>query len=231
MSEHVDVRTRQQVLDLIVEKGPVTASAIARILGLTTAAVRRHITLLEEAHEIAEREPGNIGKRGRGRPARHYVATERAHEKLTDGYLELALKALSYLGQLNGDEAVDDFAAARSREIERRYAPIVREAGNDPRVRAQALADALTQDGYAATVRDIGGGTFAIQLCQGHCPIQTVAGDFPQLCDAETQAFSRLLDVHVQRLATLAGGEHVCTTHIPVGAPIIRPGSRAALRK
>ena len=58
-----------------------------------------------------------------------------------------------------------------------------------------------------------------------------MAGDFPQLCDAETQAFSRLLDVHVQRLATLAGGEHVCTTHIPVGMPTIRPGARAALRK
>uniref|UniRef100_UPI0005B89A78 helix-turn-helix transcriptional regulator n=1 Tax=Actinomyces polynesiensis TaxID=1325934 RepID=UPI0005B89A78 len=123
------------------------------------------------------------------------------------------------------------FAAARSREIERRYAPVVREAGTDLRVRAQALADALTQDGYSATVRDIGGGKIAIQLCQGHCPIQQVAEDFPQLCDAETQAFSRLLGVHVQRLATLAGGEHVCTTHIPVGVPIIRPAARAALRK
>ena len=98
-------------------------------------------------------------------------------------------------------------------------------------MRAQALADALTQDGYAATVRDIGDGTFAIQLCQGHCPIQQVADDFPQLCEAETQAFARLLDVHVQRLATLAGGEHVCTTHIPVGAPTIRRSALAALRR
>ena len=118
----------------------------------------------------------------------------------------MASKALGYLGQVGGEEAVESFAAARSREIERRYAPIVRDAGSDPRVRAQALADALTQDGYAATVRDIGGGTLAVQLCQGHCPIQNVAGDFPQLCDAETIAFGKLLDVHVQRLSTLAGG-------------------------
>ncbi|HYO18213.1 MAG TPA: transcriptional regulator, partial [Dermatophilaceae bacterium] len=39
---------------------------------------------------------------------------------------------------------------------------------------------------------------------------------FPQFCDAETDAFSRLLGVHVQRLATLAHGEHVCTTFIPL---------------
>ena len=138
---------------------------------------------------------------------------------------------MGYLGQVGGGEAIDSFAAARSREIERRYASTVREAGHDPRLRAQALADALTADGYAATVREIGGGGFALQLCQGHCPIRQVAGDFPQLCEAETAAFSRLLNVHVQRLATLAGGEHVCTTHIPVATPVISPAARAALRK
>jgi predicted ArsR family transcriptional regulator len=42
-----------------------------------------------------------------------------------------------------------------------------------------------------------------------------VAREFPQFCDAETEAFSRLLGVHVQRLATLAHGDHVCTTFIP----------------
>ena len=51
MAEEVDATTRQQVLDLIVEKGPVTASAIAKVLGLTTAAVRRHMTLLLESKE------------------------------------------------------------------------------------------------------------------------------------------------------------------------------------
>ena len=231
MGEQLDARTREQVLDLIVEKGPVTATVIARILKLTTAAVRRHITILLDSKEIMEMEPAQLRKRGRGRPARHYVATPNAHTKLPDGYSELAVKALGYLGQVGGGEAIDSFAASRSREIERRYAPIVREACSDPKVRAQALADALTQDGYAATVRDIGNGNFAIQLCQGHCPIQDVAGDYPQLCEAETQAFSRLLDVHIQRLATLAGGGHVCTTHIPVGAPVLRSASRATLRK
>ena len=231
MGEQLDARTREQVLDLIVEKGPVTATVIARILKLTTAAVRRHITILLDSKEIMEMEPAQLQKRGRGRPARHYVATPNAHTKLPDGYSELAVKALGYLGQVGGGEAIDSFAASRSREIERRYAPIVREAGSDPKVRAQALADALTQDGYAATVRDIGNGNFAIQLCQGHCPIQDVAGDYPQLCEAETQAFSRLLDVHIQRLATLAGGGHVCTTHSPVGAPVLRSASRATLRK
>jgi predicted ArsR family transcriptional regulator len=42
-----------------------------------------------------------------------------------------------------------------------------------------------------------------------------VAAEFPQLCEAETQVISRLVGTHVQRLATIANGDGVCTTHIP----------------
>jgi predicted ArsR family transcriptional regulator len=42
-----------------------------------------------------------------------------------------------------------------------------------------------------------------------------VAHEFPQLCEAETEAFSRVLGSHVQRLATIAHGDGVCTTCIP----------------
>lgn len=231
MAEPEEQGTRELVLDLVVEKGPVTASVIAKILGLTTAAVRRHITTLEESGDIAEHDIAQSGPRKRGRPARHYVATEVAHERLQDSYSEIATRAMTYLAQTAGEEAIDNFAAIRSREIERKYAPIVRAAGRDPRARAVALADALTQDGYAASVRDIGGGNFAVQLCQGHCPILAVAEQFPQMCEAETQAIGRLLDVHVQRLATLAGGEHVCTTHIPVAALTKRTGWRHSVNR
>ena len=115
MSDQPDACTREQVLDLIVEKGPVTASVIARILNLTTAAVRRHITILLDSEEIEEHEPTVAGKRGRGRPARHYVASRGAHARLAEGYSELAVKALGYLGQVGGKDAVEAFAAARSR--------------------------------------------------------------------------------------------------------------------
>ena len=102
--ESSDARTRQQVRDLVVEKGPVTASTIARILGLTTAAVRRHLTILLSDNEIAEHEPGQVGRRGRGRPARHYVATARAHEKLLKVTRTLPLKPSDTLGRLAGEK-------------------------------------------------------------------------------------------------------------------------------
>lgn len=210
-----EVGTRQVVLDLIIEKGPITASTLANILKLTPAAVRRHLIYLESTGRIKNLEPTTLVARGRGRPARHYVATDAGRATQPDGYSKMATKALDYLQQFGGDDAIEDFAHYHSREVERRYAPAVHAAGNDPEARVAALADALAQDGYAATVRQTKNG-FALQICQGSCPVQDVAKNFPKLCEAETEAFSRLLDTHVQRLATLAEGDHACTTSVPL---------------
>jgi predicted ArsR family transcriptional regulator len=79
--------------------------------------------------------------------------------------------------------------------------------------RAQALAAALTDEGYAASTRHVGAGE---QMCQHHCPVAHVAAEFPQLCEAETAAFADVLGTHVQRLATIARGDAVCTTHVPL---------------
>jgi predicted ArsR family transcriptional regulator len=69
----------------------------------------------------------------------------------------------------------------------------------------------LSVDGYAATARSAPVGE---QLCQHHCPVAHVAAEFPELCEAETEAFGRLLGTPVQRLATIARGDGVCTTHV-----------------
>ena len=83
---------------------------------------------------------------------------------------------------------------------------------------ADALADALSANGYASTTETIGHGpdVLGVQICQHHCPVAHVAAEFPQLCEAETRAFERVLGTYVQRLATIAHGDGVCTTHVPV---------------
>ena len=95
-------------------------------------------------------------------------------------------------------------------------------APGQPVDRTQALAAALTAEGYAATASALSGGG---QLCQHHCPVAHVAAEFPQLCEAETAVIGRLVGTHVQRLATIAHGDGICTTHIP--GPHV-PGNRTA---
>ena len=124
-----------------------------------------------------------------------------------------------------GAEAVRKFAVERFAEMERRYAPEVDAAGTDITARAKVLSAALSRDGYVASTASIEAkaplpaALSSVQLCQGHCPIQQLAAQFPVFCDAETETFSRLVGVDVRRLSTLARGGHVCTTHIPTGRP------------
>jgi predicted ArsR family transcriptional regulator len=214
-----DERTRDRIAHHILRSGPVTVADLAAQLGLTTAGVRRHLDQLQASGRVCAWQGSAPGHRGRGRPARAFVLTDAGHATMSSGYDDLAASALEFLADVAGPQAVRQFADRRVAELEQRHREAIEAAGPGSMERAAALAEGLSRDGFAATTRTVpsatDGSPVGVQLCQGHCPVQDVARAFPELCEAETDAFSRLLGVHVQRLATLAHGEHVCTTYVP----------------
>lgn len=214
-----DVRTRDRVARLLLESGPSTAARLSAALGLSPAAVRRHLDAMVAEGTVVGREPGPLPGRGRGRPAKVFTLSEAGREVFPHAYDDLAASALRFLRDAAGEDAVTAFATARLAAHEQRYRGVAAPASTPER--ADALADVLTADGYAARTTERGSGT---QLCQHHCPVHHVAAEFPQLCEAETAFFSTLLGTHVQRLATIAHGDGVCTTYIPTGSIIPRPG-------
>ncbi len=221
-----DRGTRDRVSREILQRGPITASDLGATLGLTPAAVRRHLDGLTAQGLVTIHTGAEGAPRRRGRPARRFVLTDAGHAAMSTAYDDLAVQLLEFLAETAGAEAVRDFAAVRAGRLAARYRSAVEAVGSEPHQRAGALARALSTDGYAASVRSMDVGAekqVGKQLCQGHCPVQQVATQFPQLCEAETEAFSELLGVHVQRLATLAHGEHVCTTHIPLASITVHP--------
>jgi predicted ArsR family transcriptional regulator len=218
-----DGRTRDRVVRLLLEHGPATAAELGDQLRLSSAAIRRHLDALVAEGRVDSREQAVRGPRGRGRPARVFGLTEAGRESFPHTYDDLAATALRYLARLGGEQAVAAFAAERVAELEERCREAMDGAGDDPIARREALAAALSAEGYAASASAIAGGG---QLCQHHCPVAHVAAEFPQLCEAETKAISRLVGSHVQRLATIAHGDGVCTTYIP--APTYRSGRTSA---
>jgi len=205
-----DAPTRERVARSVLEHGPSTAASLAGRLRLTPAAVRRHLDALAAEGVLEARQPRVYGSRGRGRPAKVFAITDAGRDAFDQAYDDLAVHALRFVAETGGERAVAEFARRQVAELEERYRPLVDAASDAERTRA--LAEALTADGYAASVHT---GPSGDQLCQHHCPVAHVATEFPQLCEAETAAFARLLGSHVQRLATIAHGDGVCTTHIP----------------
>jgi predicted ArsR family transcriptional regulator len=212
-----DGRTRRRVTDLLLEHGPQTATDLAGRLGVSPTAVRRHLDALVATGRVEERHaPG--APRGRGRPARLFHLTDAGRSAFPHAYDDLALTALRFVAAQGGPDAVRAVAEAQLAGLEQRCSAAVEAVTGAPVDRAQALAGALTAEGYAASASAISGGG---QLCQHHCPVAHVAAEFPQLCEVETAVIGRLVGTHVQRLATIAHGDGVCTTHIP--GPVRRP--------
>jgi predicted ArsR family transcriptional regulator len=203
-----DESTRERVARSILEHGPSTAAALAERLGLTPAAIRRHLDVLVARGHLVPREQRTYGARGRGRPAKVFALTDAGRDGFYAAYDDLAVQVLEFLAEHDGEEAVKKFAATRVADMEGRYADALASAPEGTST-AQVLADSLTA---VASVQPSVAGE---QLCQHHCPVAHVAERFPQLCEAETEAFARLVGGHVQRLATIAHGDGVCTTHIP----------------
>ncbi len=206
-----DASTRDRVARSILENGPSTAADLGARLDLTPAAVRRHLDHLEAIGAVEATEVRPVGTRRRGRPAKRFGLTSTGRDLFDNSYDDLATQALRFLAETQGPEAVTEFARRRVAFIERDF-EAVRAA--DPQLSpAQALARVFTAEGYAASVRELP--VVGEQLCQQHCPVAHVAHEFPQLCEAETEAISQVLGTHVQRLATIAHGDGVCTTCIP----------------
>ncbi|MDV5144833.1 metalloregulator ArsR/SmtB family transcription factor [Streptomyces sp. SBC-4] len=207
--------TRNRVARSILDHGPSTVADLAERLRLTQAAVRRHLDSLAADNVVEAREQRVYGTRARGRPAKIFALTDCGRDEFDQSYDSLAVEALRWIERnAGGEAAVAAFARDRIEAQGVAYREAVETA--DPARRTEALAKALTADGYAATARNAPVGE---QLCQHHCPVAHVAEQYPQLCEAETEFFSRLLGTHVQRLATIAHGDGVCTTFIPHSAP------------
>jgi predicted ArsR family transcriptional regulator len=204
-------RTRVRVGQLLLELGQATAAELGERLQLSSAAVRRHLDAMLAAGLIASVEAQGELRRGRGRPARAFALTEGGRDSFPHAYDALAASALSFMAEQFGDAGIERFAAARSHELVSRYGDRV--IGANAAERAEALAAALTEDGYAATATNG-------EVCQHHCPVQHVAEQFPQLCEAETAAFAELLGEPVRRLTTIAHGESCCTASISRRKPV-----------
>lgn len=231
--------TRAAIVRLLLEEGPITATAIGGALGLAPAGVRRHLDALIESGQARAGRSAPWQQKGRGRPAKQYQLTAAGRSMLGHAYDDLAGAAIRQLREIGGEEAVTTFARKRARTLvdgiealpdrsgEASPVPVAKPddtVRSETVAKADEIATALSDAGFAATTRRVGAG---VQICQHHCPVSHVAEEFPELCEAELEVFREVLGTHVQRLATIANGDCACTTHVPLTVlPPPEPGAQ-----
>ena len=193
----------ERVARVLLGRGAASVAELAQELQLTPQAVRRSLGSLEDAGFVQahDRVPFGPGpQKRRGRPSASFTLTTEGRNALNQSYDDLALESLKFIEQHYGRDAVRAFAAERAQRII---------TGKS----IPELVQALNHEGYEATFEHAG---ISGQLCQHHCPVVDAAKAFPELCEEETRALGESLGTHPTRLATLALGDAICTTLIPI---------------
>ncbi|HEX5417237.1 MAG TPA: metalloregulator ArsR/SmtB family transcription factor [Chloroflexota bacterium] len=200
------VSARTRILDLLKRQGGLTAQEIARALGISAVATRKHLAVLQEDGLVA------LGTRGgaRGRPATIYALSGAGEETFPRAYHELLVDLLQDLTHLEGETQLEQLFNLRNERLAHTY--LIRLAGKPFSEAVRELARARDDDGYMASLEPAAEGGFV--LSEHNCPIIDVAQRFPQACTCEHQLFERVLGAPVKRVATRAEGAAACRYHI-----------------
>jgi predicted ArsR family transcriptional regulator len=222
MSRDPRARARDRVLVLLKQRGPLSAAALARRLGISRVAVRQHLAALASEALVSYRE-----QRGAvGRPARLWQATPVSSPALPDAHAEAAVELLTAARSSFGEAGLDRILGRRTRAQLARYRERSPDPGTPLELRVAALAALRTEEGYMAEWRyDGDGDEDRFLLLENHCAVCAAAHACPGLCREELSLFRRLLgrNVTVERTDHLLSGAPRCGYRIRARTAARRP--------
>jgi len=203
--------SRAQVVDLL-RAGVASAADLAERMGISEAAVRRHLQGLQSEGLVLTT---TIRSGGPGRPSTRYALSDRGRRLYPDHSAEFANELLDYVEAEHGRTALLAFLRWRQgRQSERYAAALV--GVDEPEARTAILAQMLSEDGFFAEVEHVEApdGATVLELSQGHCAISLVAAAHPEICAFEAALFRELLGVKLSRRQTIAQGASACVCSI-----------------
>lgn len=202
--------TRRRILKLLKEQGKLTADELSDWLGISSVAVRRHLTKLESDELVTYEEV----QRGMGRPSFVYSLGQAASSYFPRRYEELATNVLETINELYGADAVDAIFRMRSEHMIKVYRHQV--SGSSLTERLDQLTELREADGYMSTWEENGDGSFTLR--EANCPIIHVAEGCGSACDYDQIMLEDLLEARVERKSHLARGDGACVYHVSLRA-------------
>jgi predicted ArsR family transcriptional regulator len=214
---HASGGTKQRIVEHLQTVTSATAPDLARLMGISDAAMRQHLEQLQSDGVVRRDAPDN-DVRPRGRPAVRWVLDRGA--ATTDGFAsafpdrhdDLALDLIAAVRAELGDAGVERVLARRGAQQSEHYRR--RLGGGTLAERVTRLAALRDAEGYRAEAVACDDGSFV--LAEHHCPIDSAARACGALCESELAVFRSSLGttVSVQRLQHAPSGDGRCSYRI-----------------
>jgi len=179
--------TRQRILDLLSNQDQINAAEISRVISVTQADVRYHLSRMVEEGLILIAKPKHTGHRGR--PARRYTLVS----KLRQDNFELFTRALLTSARNNtsveeSNKLLQDIAIQIAGEVE---------PGGPLGTRLVQAVDLLNLHNYQARWEAHAN---APRVIFDRCPFASLRPEFPELCQLDVELLSNLLDEPVTQI-------------------------------
>jgi predicted ArsR family transcriptional regulator len=203
MNKDGSTSTRDEILHILKTFGSTPVNELARKLGITEMAVRRHLNMLERDGLVET----TLLRQAMGRPTSLYSLTAKADTLFPKNYHALTLDLLSELEEDEGTRIIDQLFKKRENKLRERYKE--RMEGKSLKERVSELADIQNQVGYMVEwepTEEAGKYVFT----EYNCPIAQVAKKYNQACNCELSLFRKLLDADVECTQCWAKGGERC---------------------
>ncbi|WP_416731902.1 helix-turn-helix transcriptional regulator [Fictibacillus sp. JL2B1089] len=198
--------TRDEIIYLLKRNKRMTVTEMAKSLGITEMAVRRHLNTLERDHVIET----TLVRQAMGRPIHFYHLTASGDEQFPRNYSGLTVDFLKDIEEVSGTETIDELFKRRENRLQDRYKDRMNTL-TEFEQKVNELANIQNEAGYMVDwERGVDPDTYV--LTEYNCPIAKVANEYQQACSCELSLFKRMLQTEaVERKTCMAkGGDYCC---------------------
>jgi predicted ArsR family transcriptional regulator len=201
--------TKEQVLRLLQARGGATVAAVAEALGVSPAAVRRHLDHLRVDGLVDVR----MERGGVGRPAFVFYPTQEAEERTPGAYPRLLARLYEGLHSLDEPQVAGRDGAQVLRMLFEGVAEqVARE--HEPEVAADSLGERVAETGQAlrqegivdAWVKEEDG----YRLTNSACPYRQAAVGSEGPCELDRRAIELLIAAPVRQISRIVDGHPAC---------------------
>lgn len=188
-----------KILDFLHRRGEATVKDLEELLGISTTAVREHLTHLQARDLVTTR----LVRQGPGRPHAAYSLSAEAHNLFPKEYDTLTTMLLREIASQEGPARLQTLLDAVGARLAEEYRGQV--AGDGLPDRLVALRAALEQRGIPVEVQPSGEGfrLFA-------CPYFDVAQEHAGVCIMERRMVEQVLGEQIVLEETIRDGKRSC---------------------
>lgn len=194
--------THEAVLFYLKKRSEMTVADLCEVLGVTSMAVRRHLSGLQKDGLVECR----LVRAGRGRPSYKYRLTAKAESLFPSAINNFAFEILDAVFDSKGHQGVMELLQMRDEALFRKVQP--RLASLPLKERIHQVVNLFSENGYMTEFTELEDGNYFIY--QQHCAVHNLASKYRQICVLEANLIERLLGVKAVRQQHMMKNDHVC---------------------